>query len=107
MHKRKLGSWAEMQIRGRGHSGRCVEDEEGVRSGGAGEGGTKPDIAPTVITARSAYGSSCRCPLLPLLENMAGILIALLVLLIAGFHDSDGGPVRPVSAELWRLCVKN
>lgn len=68
----------------------------GLREGKC-EGGTKPDIAPTVITARSAYGSSCRCPLLPLQENMARILIAPLVLLIAALNDSNGGPVRPVS----------
>lgn len=43
------------------------------------------DIAPMVITARSAYGSSCRA-LCFLPENMHGILNVLLIQLIAAFQ---------------------
>lgn len=42
------------------------------------------DIAPMVITARSAYGSSCHA-LCFLLENMHGILNVPLIQLIAAF----------------------
>lgn len=46
------------------------------------------DIAPTVITARSAYGSSCRA-LCFLPENKDRILNALLILLIAAFRGAQ------------------
>lgn len=56
------------------------------------------DIAPTVITARSAYGSSCRA-LCFLPENKDRILNALLILLIAAFR----GALRK-SSEPRHIC---
>lgn len=46
------------------------------------------DIASTVITARSAYGSSCHA-LCFLLENKGRILNALLILLITAFWGTE------------------
>lgn len=46
------------------------------------------DIAATVITARSAMGAAA-VPSASPLENMAGILIVLLILLIAAFRDAQ------------------
>lgn len=46
------------------------------------------DITPTIITARSAYGSSCRA-LCFLPENKDRILSALLILLIAAFWGAQ------------------
>lgn len=63
---------------------RCGSGEGG---GGVG-GGTVSDIAPTVITARFDMGAAA-VPSASSLENMAGILIALLILLIAAFHDTQ------------------
>lgn len=77
----------------------------GVGVGGAGTVGRDggwgtvevSDIAPMVITARSAYWSSCRA-LCFLPENLHGILNVLLIQLITAFQKVQRAIQRPLLA---------
>lgn len=79
---------------GWGLGGREVDAASAGRDGGRGSVAVS-DIAPMVITARSAYGSSCRA-LCFLLENMHGIINAQLILLIAAFQKVRRATQHPL-----------